>query len=179
MQSLDEFSLPFRLGRRKSLVVLQVIAGSCTIACAQILDNKLLGTTQVALTTVAKFCSSMAFTLIYIFVAEMYPTNLRSTAIGACSTTSRYIPKLVAPLKRLLLTVRILAYVIPLPSCVGTTLGSRIKVLVLLLIFCPQLPRDFLIMDSTFIIFGSKYLGDFYLVRYFNTFLLYLSTIHS
>ena len=78
-----------RLGRRKSLVVLQAIAGACTVACAQILTDRSLGTLQVVLATVAKFCSSMAFMLIYIYVAEMYPTSIRSTAIGACSSVAR------------------------------------------------------------------------------------------
>ena len=55
----------------------------------------------------AKFFASMAFDTAYLYTAELYPTSMRNTAIGACSTIARlgaiaapftvlYLPK-VAP----------------------------------------------------------------------------------
>ncbi|XP_054907316.1 organic cation/carnitine transporter 2-like isoform X2 [Poeciliopsis prolifica] len=43
-----------------------------------------------------KFAVSTAFAVVYAYTAELYPTVLRNTAVGACSTASR-IGSIIAP----------------------------------------------------------------------------------
>ncbi|KAJ8276709.1 hypothetical protein COCON_G00084610 [Conger conger] len=44
---------------------------------------------SIALEMAGKFGFSVAFTLVFPFTAELYPTVLRNTAVGACSTAAR------------------------------------------------------------------------------------------
>lgn len=78
-----------RVGRKCSLFLLQLTTGICCIAVALILENKELGLFQIVLASIAKFCSDLCFALVYLYCAEMYPTKLRGTATGACSTIGR------------------------------------------------------------------------------------------
>merc|ERR1712080_687923 len=76
----------------------------------------------------AMCCSNASFTLVYLITGELYPTNMRSQAIGSCSTISRifgisapFISKLACvwqPLPMLVLgipaiCVAFLAYFLP------------------------------------------------------------------
>jgi OCT family organic cation transporter-like MFS transporter 4/5 len=36
-----------------------------------------------------KFAATSAFNTVYLFTAELYPTAIRNTAIGLCSTLAR------------------------------------------------------------------------------------------
>ena len=37
-----------------------------------------------------KFGVAAAFAMVYLYTAELYPTSIRGTAVGACSTVARY-----------------------------------------------------------------------------------------
>ena len=65
------------------------------------------GVGRLAMAVVGKFLVSAAFNMTYMYTAELYPTVIRNTAVGACSTMARigaisapfivlYLPK-VAP----------------------------------------------------------------------------------
>ena len=47
------------------------------------------GTLQLILVLIGKFGASGAFSLIYIYTAELFPTEIRSTALGLCSMMAR------------------------------------------------------------------------------------------
>uniref|UniRef100_A0A3P8VYW1 Solute carrier family 22 member 5-like n=1 Tax=Cynoglossus semilaevis TaxID=244447 RepID=A0A3P8VYW1_CYNSE len=50
----------------------------------------------ITLEMMGKFAVSTAYAFVYAYTAELYPTVLRNTAIGACSTASR-IGSIIAP----------------------------------------------------------------------------------
>ena len=80
-------------GRRPILSFCQAIAGvSCIIAgllFEEIEDNKALVPAQVFFSLVGKFMASANFAIIYVYTAELYPTIIRNSAIGACSCIAR------------------------------------------------------------------------------------------
>ena len=48
-----------------------------------------LGGLQVALAAVGKLMASAVFDTVYLYTAELFPTAIRSTAVGTCSAASR------------------------------------------------------------------------------------------
>ena len=47
------------------------------------------GTARTVLALIGKFGASAAFSIVYLFTAELYPTEIRSTATGLCSMFAR------------------------------------------------------------------------------------------
>ncbi|CAM1312764.1 Uncharacterised protein g6074 [Pycnogonum litorale] len=45
---------------------------------------------------IGKFCIASAFAMIYVYSAELFPTVLRNTGVGSCSTIAR-IGSILAP----------------------------------------------------------------------------------
>jgi len=45
---------------------------------------------QIFLSLVGKFGASAGFSIVYLYSAELYPTILRSTSLGACSLVARF-----------------------------------------------------------------------------------------
>jgi len=73
-------------GRKPLFVMCMLLPGiSCIIAA--FLGE---GTFQIILVLFAKFCISAAFNLTYVYTIELYPTNIRNTAVGLCSTMARF-----------------------------------------------------------------------------------------
>ena len=83
-------------GRRPILSFCQAIAGiSCIIAGLLFneIDPKeeggsLIGA-QVFFSLIGKFMAAANFAIIYVYTAELYPTIIRNTAIGSCSSIAR------------------------------------------------------------------------------------------
>lgn len=50
----------------------------------------------ITLEMIGKFAVTTTFTVVYAYTAELYPTVLRNTALGACSTASR-VGSIIAP----------------------------------------------------------------------------------
>ena len=44
---------------------------------------------QIILSLVGKFGAAANFGIVYVYTAELFPTVIRNTAIGACSTVAR------------------------------------------------------------------------------------------
>ena len=81
------------LGRRPILSFCQAIAGiSCIISgflCDEIEKNRSLIPAQQFFSLVGKFIASANFAIIYVYTAELFPTIIRNSAIGACSCVAR------------------------------------------------------------------------------------------
>ncbi|KAJ8348031.1 hypothetical protein SKAU_G00266200 [Synaphobranchus kaupii] len=73
--------------RRLSLFAMLLLGGAVLLSTQLIPRN--LSSVSTALEMVGKFMFSVAFTIVYAFTAELYPTVLRNTAVCACSMASR------------------------------------------------------------------------------------------
>ena len=78
-----------RLGRKRSLIICQLIAGVCCLITGSVIGDESQQSLQVAAVSIGKFCSSLSFSLVWLMAVEMFPTNSRSTALGTCSTIGR------------------------------------------------------------------------------------------
>ena len=79
-------ALPY-FGRRWTLIV-------CLVLCsAVLLLNSLVGGSftvlKIFLTVIGKFSATVNFNSIYFYTCELFPTHMRSSAIGLCSTLGR------------------------------------------------------------------------------------------
>ena len=79
-------ALPY-FGRRWTLIV-------CLVLCSAVLMiNSLVGSSltavRICLTIIGKFSATVNFNSIYFYTCELFPTHLRSSAIGLCSTLGR------------------------------------------------------------------------------------------
>jgi len=72
---------------RKPLFVLSMLIPGITCIAAAFLPEGILFTILVLL---GKFCASAAFNITYMYTAELYPTNIRNSAVGVCSTMARF-----------------------------------------------------------------------------------------
>jgi len=81
-------------GRRFNLFYTQFILGTCCVILAFL--PKSYKTCIIVFYLVGKCFSDASFLIVWLVTAEMYPTNLRNQAVGACSTVSRVFG-LVAP----------------------------------------------------------------------------------
>ncbi|XP_068456839.1 organic cation/carnitine transporter 2-like [Clinocottus analis] len=72
---------------------------------------------SMALEMLAKYAVTITFSMMFAFIAELYPTLLRNTAVGICSTVGR-LGNCIAPY---LVTTNI--YLLHLPHIIMGTLG--------------------------------------------------------
>ena len=47
------------------------------------------GTAKTALALIGKFGATASFAVVYLYTAELYPTQIRSTGVGMCSMMAR------------------------------------------------------------------------------------------
>jgi len=72
-------------GRKPLFVFSMLIPGVSCIAAAFLQS----GLAFTILVLAGKFCASSAFNITYMYTAELFPTNIRNSAIGICSTIAR------------------------------------------------------------------------------------------
>ncbi len=82
--------LPDLLGRKMVLVLAQLINGVCCIVAGLLTTQDNLTGLQIGLVMTGRMFASLGFGLCYIYTAELYPTQLRSTTVGICSTVARF-----------------------------------------------------------------------------------------
>ncbi len=77
-----------RFGRR-AILVFTMFLTSLMSACALMVPASWDPNVVVALATAAKFGAACAWSVLVLQVTELFPTNIRNTAMGACSMGSR------------------------------------------------------------------------------------------
>ena len=75
-----------RMGRKPILIFCQILAGSTCIIAGFVTDKA----ATIALTLAGKFGASASFAIVYLYTAELYPTVIRNSALGANSMVARY-----------------------------------------------------------------------------------------
>ena len=76
-------------GRRPILSFCQLVSGIACIAAGLMNGVESLAVLQIILSLVGKFGAAANFGIVYVYTAELFPTVIRNTAIGACSTVAR------------------------------------------------------------------------------------------
>merc|ERR1712106_480753 len=120
-----------RLGRKPVLGFSQILAGVTCIGAGLVTAQSLrLRWLQITLALVGKFGATAGFAVVFVYTAEMFPTEIRSTAVGASSLCGR-IGGILAPQIALLSSVYT-----PLPLIImgsGSLLGG-----ILVIMFLPE-----------------------------------------
>jgi len=89
MKALDIF------GRKPVLVISQIIAGVTCIAAGFFTADS-VSWLQITLVIIGKLGATAGFAVVFVYTAEMYPTEIRSTAVGISSLCGR-IGGIIAP----------------------------------------------------------------------------------
>lgn len=70
------------------LTLCQLVSGiSCVIALFSVENMAII---QMSLSLLGKFGATAGFAMVYIYAIELYPTSIRSTAVGTCSIVARF-----------------------------------------------------------------------------------------
>jgi len=118
-----------RLGRKPVLGLSQILAGVTCIG-AGLITSQRLRWLQISLALVGKFGATASFAVVFVYTAEMFPTEIRSSAVGASSLCGR-VGGILAPQIASLSTVWL-----PLPLLImgtGALIGG-----VLVFMFLPE-----------------------------------------
>ncbi len=81
--------LPDLWGRRPNLVTMQLTSGISCIIAGILTEHPDLAKFQVFCAMLGRCCAAMGFGMVYLYTSELFPTKLRSTAVGTCSTMAR------------------------------------------------------------------------------------------
>lgn len=76
-----------KLGRRWTLFS-SLLIGGASIICSKLLPPN-LSALSIALFFIGKLFITVAFTGLYIYTSELWPTNMRHSIMGLCSTMGR------------------------------------------------------------------------------------------
>lgn len=108
------------VGRRINMSFLMTLGGvSCIIAGISMGSNFHLSQRIFAL--LAKLCAAAIFNSIFLYTTELYPTNIRNSALGSCSTIGRIggvSALLLGGLRQIWVPLPLLVY-----GCIGIIAG--------------------------------------------------------
>ena len=76
-------------GRKPVLILTHFICAFCSLAALPVIYFKGPAWIVTAMATVAKFGTTAAFTIVLLQVIEMFPTNVRNSAMGSCTLFAR------------------------------------------------------------------------------------------
>ena len=115
-------------GRKPIFFLTMFVPGICCIVAAFITP----GTAIFAILTLgAKAAVTGAFNVTYIYTAELFPTSIRSTAVGACSTMARVGGALAPIIGKYLIELGTISEIVPLCLFGGFGLAGGLCALLL------------------------------------------------
>ena len=77
--------LPDRIGRISTLLVVELTLGMSCIVNAILLQSNSLEPIQIVFSMLGRFVASVSIKTCYLCTAELFPTQIRNTAIGVGS----------------------------------------------------------------------------------------------
>ncbi|KAK3106350.1 hypothetical protein FSP39_018272 [Pinctada imbricata] len=102
-----ELLLLNRIGRKRTVIMFLLMGGTSITAatlCKYFADDRSsLTTLSLVFTLVGKMASAGAFSTVFLYTPEMYPTNLRNVGIGLASSFGR-VGAMIAPFAGVLAT---------------------------------------------------------------------------
>ncbi|XP_029924921.1 solute carrier family 22 member 5-like, partial [Myripristis murdjan] len=125
--------LMYRCCPRRLILFSTLFLGGVMLLFIQLIPNNLIPL-AITLEMMGKFAVTVAFSVVYAYTAELYPTVLRNTALGACSMASR-IGSISAPY-----FIYLRNYSISLPYILIGSLTALSGLLSLLLPECYGMP---------------------------------------
>ena len=115
-------------GRKPIFFLTQFVPGICCIVAAFITP----GTPFFAILTLgAKAAVTAAFNVTYIYTAQLFPTSIRATALGACSTMARVGGALAPIIGKYLIELGTISEIVPLCLFGGFGLAGGLSALLL------------------------------------------------
>lgn len=114
-----------RFGRKSILSFSQILAGTTCILAAIIPESSdEMFYLRSCLALLGKFGASAGFAIVYVFTAELFPTPVRNSALGLCSTFAR-VGGMLAPVVSALGSYNTaIPFIIMGTSCCGGGLAS-------------------------------------------------------
>jgi len=85
-----------KVGRKPILAGCQILSGMSCVVAGFLSQYTWLQVATVVLSLVGKFGATGSFNIVFVYTAEMFPTEIRSTAVGTSSTCAR-IGGILAP----------------------------------------------------------------------------------
>ena len=115
-------------GRKPIFFLTQFVPGICCIVAAFLTP----GTAIFAILTLgAKAAVTGAFNVTYIYTAQLFPTSIRATAVGACSTMARVGGALAPIIGKYLIELGTISEIVPLCLFGGFGLAGGLCALLL------------------------------------------------
>ena len=81
--------LPHIIGRRNTLGISQAVSAICCISGGLLTQMPSLSILQISLVMIGRLFAAVNFKLVFLYTAELFPTQIRSTAVGTCSSIAR------------------------------------------------------------------------------------------
>ncbi|XP_068680010.1 solute carrier family 22 member 15-like isoform X2 [Montipora foliosa] len=77
-----------KFGRRIPCCIFMIVGGVACLAVVAVPKNKQVVSTALAI--IGRFLISLTFSVMWLYVSELYPTSIRNLALGSCSTFARF-----------------------------------------------------------------------------------------
>merc|ERR1711935_152694 len=81
--------VPDLIGRRDTLAICQAVAAICCITGGLLSQVPSLSALQIFIVMIGRLFTAVSFKLVFLYTSELFPTPIRNTAVGTCSSIAR------------------------------------------------------------------------------------------